>query len=89
MKFFRNLFRRKKRKPLSVRRSGRTTRIIDNMVQQFFENGYVHVFDHHSISNDNLSRIQKIFLDRLKREHQIDKSMLSITKNKIVYHLKK
>lgn len=58
------------------RRSGRTTRMIDEMVQELFTNGSVGIRDHHAttdmrvlqnLRNDNMKKI----LNRLASEHHL------------------
>lgn len=54
------------------RRSGRTTRAIDEMVQHLFNHGVVELWDHAERS-DNLAfnSMKKHFFDRLYREHHL------------------
>lgn len=58
------------------RRTGRTTRLIDQMVQEFFINGRVGITDHHKTNDrttfDNLIRDnKKKLLSRLANEHRL------------------
>lgn len=53
----------------TIRRSGRTTRLADQYIQQLFEFGEVKIKDHtnNRVSNENLFNIVK---DRLRYEHE-------------------
>ncbi|HEY6438304.1 MAG TPA: hypothetical protein VIY47_17080 [Ignavibacteriaceae bacterium] len=74
------------------RRSGRTSRIIDFLVQEFFINGEAMCFDHsHSYphGNDNIYRrnraVMRMVLDRLKLEYNIPDEYLFVdTSNNII-----
>lgn len=50
------------------RRSGRTTRIVDKCIQDFFDKGFVICFDHHP-TNEMHQYVQKLVYERLMREH--------------------
>ena len=58
------------------RRTGRSTRHIDGMVQELFKNGRVQVTDHHRTNNartlhDDMRRNMRKILNRLAFEHHI------------------
>ena len=59
------------------RRSGRTTRAIDEMVQHLFNHGIVQLWDHanridwQDKQNMALREAKRIFFDRLSREHRL------------------
>ena len=55
-----------------MRRSGRTTRIVDEAVQEFFTNKKVLCADHYSEDGKESSRrIQKMIVSRLQFEHSL------------------
>ena len=61
-----------------MRRKGRSTRIADRAIQDLFTNGNCLIRDHwHSYEADRilLNRV----LDRLKLEHYIDESHMSVS----------
>lgn len=59
------------------RQSGKTTRIVDSAIQEFFTNRKVELSDH--INSDLMGRfVLQIFLRRLLSEHGIPKSSLNI-----------
>ena len=54
------------------RRTGRSTRAIDEMVQHLFKHGVVEVFDHaHNSTNLALSRTEHVLFNRLYHEHSL------------------
>lgn len=66
----------------SERRTGRSTRMIDEMVQQLFSQGYTVVCDHaHKVDvhgraeNMALSHTEDILFSRLYREHHFRKNV--------------
>ncbi len=57
------------------RRTGRTTREIDRMVQHLFLNGFVELTDHADMPNNlSFECMKNTFLDRLHREHRIKRN---------------
>lgn len=59
-----------------LRRTGRTTRIIDDLIQKLFKNEQIFVRDHYvsldvTSTNNNLHRIDQLIIERLYREHNI------------------
>lgn len=52
------------------RRSGRTTRIVDESIQRLFEFGEVNILDHH-MSRDMNIRMAEIICTRLEQEHKV------------------
>lgn len=58
-----------------ARRTGRTTRIIDSLVQELFKKGSIIVYDHHT--DDHAWNIIK---SRLEREHQYAMPFLEFNK---------
>lgn len=70
------------------RGSGRTTRIIDKLIQRFFEEGETHVYDHYDTRQSN-ERVMQIMLERLEREHNITRDMLDINRGRLFIKLKK
>ena len=59
------------------RRSGRTTRAIDEMIQHFFTHGVVMLWDHaEDPKNLAFKHMERIFFDRLYREHNLGRSDL-------------
>ena len=53
------------------RRSGRTTRLIDDAVQDLFHTGECHVWDHYKDGKDahRNGEVLKLVLKRLQNEH--------------------
>ena len=51
------------------RRTGRTTRQVDAMVQHLFVSGEVVVHDHDDWQPCELKRVLRVLCDRLTREH--------------------
>lgn len=62
------------------RRTGRTTRLVDNCVQDFFDNGFCFTKDHWGTKDSN-RRLMEIVLRRLYLEHNIISSMVDIDKS--------
>lgn len=60
-------------------RSGRTTRIVDKLIQDFFNNGACYIYDHHG-TRDAAMNVQKLFLGRLKWEHGIKSYEIKVDK---------
>lgn len=54
-----------------LRATGRTTRIIDQCVQEIFKNGYTIFKDHYDTDKSNMMLAEKI-INRVKMEHNID-----------------
>ena len=65
------------------RRSGRTTRMIDKSIQQFFDEGVCEVYDHHGTREADKLIMQKI-LKRLHYEHGISESDIVLDWIKLV-----
>jgi hypothetical protein len=63
------------------RRSGRTTRIIDKCVQDFFDYNKCEVKDHYLTRESNL-RVLRIVLERLRNEHGVRDEDVKVDKNK-------
>ena len=58
-----------------LRRSGRTTRLADQLVQEFFNTGVAWCIDHYSGNHKEMNvRLHRIVFDRLVNEHQISTS---------------
>lgn len=53
------------------RRSGRTTRAVDEMVQHLFNHGVVQLWDHH---NGSLSHVENAVFSRLYYEHGLKRN---------------
>lgn len=51
----------------TTRRSGRTTRAVDEMVQHLFNHGIVQLWDHHP--EGSLTHVEKAVFSRLYYEH--------------------
>ncbi len=66
------------------RRTGRTTRIVDESVQEFFNNGKVVLNDHYWVGKGDMSprerlrHILRVFLRRLASEHGIDVNKVTV-----------
>lgn len=70
------------------RRTGRTTRIVDDSIQRLFLHRSVICRDHHPSRNAD-ERLFKIILQRLAIEHDITvDSGLIIDKNKLIIKIK-
>lgn len=67
------------------RRSGRTSRIVDFLVQEFFINGVAKCFDHYNPHGDNSDRrargVQNIVLNRLLTEYDVPNKFIEVSKN--------
>jgi hypothetical protein len=50
------------------RRSGRTTRIVDRLIQQLYTTGEACAYDHHN-SSESDKRVAKLMMRRLYHEH--------------------
>ena len=72
----------------NYRRTGRTTRIIDNAIQKLFEDGEITVRDHYGTRQAD-ERVFFIIIDRLEREHGITKDMLELNKSRHLIKLKR
>lgn len=77
-------FFKKKEKPVveiisGGRASGRTTRIVDKLIQDFFNNGACYVYDHHASQNAR-NNVAHILLLRLESEHGISRNQIKIDK---------
>lgn len=62
------------------RATGRTTRLADNCVQEFFDNGFCFTKDHWG-TKDSDRRLMEIVLRRLYLEHNITSNMVDIDKS--------
>lgn len=51
------------------RRTGRTTRLADNYIQQLFFEGFVVVKDHHTSGRSGHVHLFSVIFNRLKNEH--------------------
>ena len=60
-----------------VRRQGRTTKIIDNCIDELFELGFIVIKDHFDTIQENINCCYKV-LNRLKTEHNLRKKDLII-----------
>ena len=56
---------------MNLRRSGRTTRIVDNLIQELFTIGSIEFKDHY-YSDLSKERVGKIIRERLYLEHRLD-----------------
>lgn len=67
-----------------ARRVGNTTRIVDWTIQKLFEGEEVECLDHHEYGENRKanSHLMSIILQRLAIEHQIDKNMVIVNKEK-------
>lgn len=54
---------------LLVIRTGRTTRLADDYIQQLFSEGFVVVRDHHTSGRSGHEHLFSIIFNRLKNEH--------------------
>lgn len=54
-----------------LRRTGRTTRLIDKAIQDFFTKGKAVLVDHHSSHDSNMYLLRR-FLKRLVDEHNLE-----------------
>lgn len=59
-----------------MRRSGRTTRIVDDAIQELFQDKSVFIVDHHGTAESSYNATY-IFMKRLKIEHGITANDLS------------
>lgn len=66
------------------RRTGRTTRIVDKLIQDFFNNGACCFYDHHG-TRDAAMNVHWTVLNRLKYEHGIKSYEIEVDlKNNII-----
>lgn len=70
------------------RRTGRSTRMVDKSIQEFFENGFSVVYDHHP-TKEASDFTFRIFMDRLVREHQSEMEHLFIDKKRFAVYDKR
>ena len=64
-----------------IRRSGRSTRIVDAAMQELFEKGYVQIFDHiDKVQCDQM--LFDRFLRRLESEHGFQVSQMEFSVDK-------
>lgn len=61
----------------SGRRTGRTTRIVDKLIQDLFDNGACYFYDHFP-TNDAKMNVHSIIINRLKNEHGITSKDLKV-----------
>jgi len=71
-KFTDEIIIRKESSITPIRRSGNTTRIIDEAVQELFENGKVRILDHNDTRMSHRYILDK-FIKRLDSEHGANK----------------
>lgn len=70
-----------------MRKSGRTTRLVDGLVQELFNTGFCYVEDHYGSILANKMILRKL-LDRLDLEHHLNvKEDLTIIKRSLGTHL--
>ncbi len=65
------------------RRVGNTTRLIDMFLQDFFTKGECHIYDHYNTRHSR-QRVFSLVLQRLSREHNIEKQDISLDKNRLI-----
>jgi hypothetical protein len=65
------------------RRVGNTTRLIDIFVQDFFNEGKCQVYDHYS-TRQSSQRVFDLVLQRLNREHHIEKQDVSLDRSRLI-----
>lgn len=56
-----------------MRATGKTTRIIDRCVQEFFKNGITYLFDERDTRNERIATMVafKTFVSRMELEHNL------------------
>ena len=69
-------------KNTDIRQSGRSTRLIDDYVQELFNNGIIKVYDHHNTPLAHRFLFDNV-LRRLSIEHTHIKLEVNRTENKI------
>ena len=74
--------------PPGLRRSGRTTRIIDEAIQILFDKGEVVVKDHYDSREATIDVIKKIHR-RIEMEHPLIKDIIEIDPIKFIIRFKK
>lgn len=62
------------------RRTGRTTRMIDSFIQDFFNRGKCEIHDHY-VDKKSYDRVMDIVLERLSREHGIRNNDIIVNRN--------
>lgn len=72
-----NLFCKKVPDVPSSRRTGKTTRLVDKYVQEFFTKGSCTTYDHYGSKEAN-KRLFYLVLDRLSKEHDIEKKPIRL-----------
>lgn len=88
--FFKKRLQKKEQPVVEVisggRRTGRTTRIVDKLIQDFFNNGACYFYDHFQ-TNDARMNVHSIIINRLKNEHGIkpDEVKVDLKNNIITY----
>ena len=76
---------------MGFRRTGRTTRIVDSLVQEFFENGFCELRDHmdyYPNTKQLVDNVGKRVHDRLMFEHHIDTTIDDKTRGKLILRRK-
>lgn len=84
--YWEDIYQQEKRKRMlqySNRRSGRSTVIIDHLIQNFFKKGKTAVYDHHP-TREATRLIFNTTLQRLQREHHIHPEDISIDKTHFI-----
>jgi hypothetical protein len=71
-----------------LRRSGRSTRLMDNYIQVLFEKGEVIVLDHHPLRDSSRHLYERV-LKRLYKEHGLDDKYLTLDKSKFQIRIKR
>lgn len=73
-----------------IRRDGTSTRLLDDFVQKFFENGKVRIYDHYE-SDIGYREMFQTFMDRMEREHNInqyiEKGLVKIDKRRHILEI--
>lgn len=83
--YIKSLFNKEEPKPISGgRRTGRTTRIVDALIQDFFTTGRCLVKDHYWTSQADRLVLKKT-LRRLSVEHELNESDLKIAIGRKIY----
>lgn len=71
---------------ISLRRTGRTTRIVDTAVQTLFNTGFIRIEDHYWTGKNDDRHIFSVLLKRLYSEHGlqecIDNNLIKINHRK-------
>ena len=65
------------------RRAGNTTRLIDMFIQDFFNEGECHIYDHYN-TRQSRQRVFILVLQRLNREHHIEEKDVYLDRNRLI-----